>query len=424
MNDVVAVIMGGGQGTRLFPLTRDRAKPAVPVAGRIRLIDIPLSNCINSEIMRVKVLTQFNSASLNRHISQTYYFGLFTRGGVDVIAAEQTLSNRNWFQGTADAVRRSMHHAIDTHTRLVLILAGDHLYRMNYRGFINRHDETHADVTISVCPVSEKDASSFGLVHVDENGMVTRFAEKPTGEELEAMRVDPQRVVAGGRAPGAPFLASMGIYVFSPWVLEELLDAHPDANDFGKEIIPAALEKYRVSVHFFQGYWEDIGTIDAFYRANISLAKPGQFSLYDPDFPLYTRPRYLSPTRFNDSEVKESLVAEGSIVGKCVIKSSVVGIRSIIHNGVELDGTLVMGNDYYETETERAASLARGIPPLGIGERTVIRKAILDKNSRIGANVQIVNEKDVQNHDGSNYYIRDGVVIIPKDQILPDGTII
>jgi glucose-1-phosphate adenylyltransferase len=424
MNDVVAVIMGGGQGTRLFPLTRDRAKPAVPVAGRIRLIDIPLSNCINSDIMRVKVLTQFNSASLNRHISQTYYFGLFTRGGVDVIAAEQTMSNRNWFQGTADAVRRSLHHAIDSHTRLVLILAGDHLYRMNYKSFINRHDESHADVTVSVCPVSEQHASSFGLLHVDEQGMVTRFAEKPTGDDLEAMRVDPRKTVAGGRAPGAPFLASMGIYIFSPWVLDELLAANPDANDFGKEIIPAALAKYRVAVHFFQGYWEDIGTIDAFYRANISLAKPGQFSLYDPDFPLYTRPRYLSPTRFNEADVKESLIAEGSVIGKAVIHNSVIGIRSIVQNGVELDGALVMGNDYYETETERAASLARGIPPLGIGERTIIRRAILDKNCHIGANVQIVNEQGVQDYDGTNYYIRDGIVIVPKDEIIPDGTII
>ncbi len=424
MNDVVAVIMGGGQGTRLFPLTRDRAKPAVPVAGRIRLIDIPLSNCINSDILRVRVLTQFNSASLNRHISQTYYFGLFSRGGVDVIAAEQTMSNRNWFQGTADAVRRSLRHVLDARTRLVLILAGDHLYRMNYRNFINRHDESHADVTISVCPVSEQHASSFGLLHVDEQGMVTSFAEKPTGEALEAMRVDPTKAVAGGRAPGAPFLASMGIYIFSPWVLEELLAANPEANDFGKEIIPAALDKYRVAVHYFQGYWEDIGTIDSFYRANIALAKPGQFSLYDPDFPLYTRPRYLSPTRFNDSEVKESLIAEGSVIGKSIIHNSVVGIRSIVQNGCTLDGAMIMGNDFYETETERAASIARGIPPLGIGENTVIRKAILDKNSRIGSDVRIVNEKGLQDFDGNCYYIRDGVVIIPKDEMVPDGTVI
>jgi len=424
MNDVVAVIMGGGQGSRLFPLTRDRAKPAVPVAGRIRLIDIPLSNCINSDITRVHVLTQFNSASLNRHISQTYYFGLFNRGGVDVLAAEQTASNKNWFQGTADAVRRSLRHVLDNRTRLVLILAGDHLYRMNYKSFVNRHEESHADVTISACPVAIEHASSFGLLHTDDEGMVTRFAEKPEGEELEAMRVDPHKPVAGGRAPGAPFLASMGIYIFSPWVLEELLDANPDANDFGKEILPAALDRYRVAVHFFQGYWEDIGTIDSFYRANIALAKPGQFSLYDPDFPLYTRPRYLSPSRVVDSDVKESLIAEGSIIGRSVIHNSVVGIRSIIQPGVELQGALVMGNDYYETETERAASLARGTPPLGVGENTIIRNAILDKNSRVGANVQIVNEKGIKDHDGGNYFIRDGIVIVPKDEVIPDGTII
>ena len=424
MKDVVAVILGGGQGTRLFPLTRDRAKPAVPVAGRIRLIDIPLSNCINSDITRVYVLTQFNSASLNRHISRTYQFGLFSLGGVEVLAAEQTSAHGEWFQGTADAVRRNLHHVLDSRTRLTLILAGDHLYRMNYQSFINRHEESHSDLTISVCPVSEEHASSFGLLHADEDGMVTRFAEKPTGEELEAMRVDPHKPVAGGRAPGAPFLASMGIYVFSPWVLEELLDANPGANDFGKEIIPAALERYRVSVHFFQGYWEDIGTIQSFYRANLALAKPGQFSLYDPDFPLFTRPRYLSPTRLNDTQVKESLVAEGSIVGQASVNGSVLGIRSIVQNGVELDGTLVMGNDYYETETERAAAQARGIPPLGIGENTIIRRAILDKNARIGSDVQIVNETAIKDFDGPNYYIRDGIVIVPKEEIIPDGTII
>ena len=424
MKDVTAVIMGGGQGTRLFPLTRDRAKPAVPVAGRIRLIDIPLSNCINSGITRMHVLTQFNSASLNRHLSRTYHFGLLSTNLVEVIAAEQTMGNRNWFQGTADAVRRSLHHVRDGKTKHVLILAGDHLYRMNYQGFIRRHEESHADVTIAVCPVAEEHASSFGLLHADENGMVTRFAEKPEGEALAAMRVDPDKPVAGGVAPGAPYLASMGIYVFSPWVLEELLDAYPDANDFGKEIIPAALDRHRVAVHFFQGYWEDIGTIGAFYRANLALAHPGQFTLYDPEFPLYTRPRFLSPTRFNDTQVEGSLLTEGSVVGRARIKNSVIGIRSIIHDGVQLDGALVMGNDVYETETERAASLARGVPPLGIGEGTVIERAILDKNVRIGSGVRIENKAGVENADGEGYFVRDGIVIIPKDQIIPDGTVI
>lgn len=423
MDDVAAVIMGGGQGTRLFPLTRDRAKPAVPVAGRIRLIDIPLSNCINSGLQRMFVLTQFNSFSLNRHINRTYHFGLLTRGGVSVLAAEQTAENRNWFQGTADAVRRVMHHVVGRRTRLVLILAGDHLYRMNYEHFIRRHEESGADVTIAACPQAEEAASSFGLLHVDKQGLVTRFAEKPEGEELEAMRIDPDDAPRGITAE-APFLASMGIYVFSAPVLAELLAAHPEDHDFGKEIIPRALGKYRVAAHDFHGYWEDIGTIQAFYRANLALAEKGQFTLYDPDFPLYTRPRYLSPSRLNDTKVEESLVAEGSVIGQARIRGSVVGIRSMIHDGVELDGALVMGNDFYETETERAANLARGIPPLGIGPNTVVRRAIIDKNARIGADVQIVNERGRDEAVGTNYYIRDGIVIIPKDGVVPDGSVI
>ncbi len=425
MKDTVAIIMGGGQGSRLFPLTRDRAKPAVPVAGRARLIDIPLSNCINSGLMRIYVLTQFNSASLNGHITRTYNFGaLGAHGGVEVLAAEQTFGNRDWFQGTADAVRRSLHHVLDKRTRNVLILAGDHLYRMNYAAFLKRHVELRADITIAACPQMESEASSFGLLHVGDDGLVTRFAEKPTGGALEAMRVDPSAPVAGSGPPGAPFLASMGIYIFSPEVLVESLNAQPDAHDFGKEIIPAGLDTYRVGAHFFQGYWEDIGTISAFYRANIALTRAGQFALYDPEFPLYTRPRYLSATRLNHAQVTESLVAEGSIIGKATIKDSVIGIRSIINNGVELDGALVMGNDDYQTETERVADEQRGIPPLGIGENTVIRRAILDKDARIGRNVAIVNERGLDEEDGTFHYIRDGIVIIPKGATVPDDTVI
>lgn len=424
MKDVCAIILGGGQGARLFPLTRDRAKPAVPVAGRVRLIDIPLSNCINSGLTRMFVLTQFNSASLNRHIARTYNFGSLTADGVEVIAAEQTVENKNWFQGTADAVRRSLHHVLNRRTRLVLVLAGDHLYRMNYEKFVRRHDEAGADLTIAVCPVSEEHASSFGLLHVDDDGFVTRFAEKPTGPELEAMRVDPRHGEAGGQATDAPFLASMGIYVFSPHVLTELLSASPEKNDFGKDVIPDALSRYRVAVYAFHGYWEDIGTISSFYRANLALAQRRDFSLYDPDYPLYTRPRYLSPTRMGDAEVKDSLIAEGSIIGRARIHGSVVGIRSILADGVELDGALVMGCDDYETETDREASLARGIPPMGIGQNTIVRKAILDKDVRIGSNVRIVNERGLTEHDGSNYYVREGIVIIPKAAVVPDNTVI
>jgi glucose-1-phosphate adenylyltransferase len=424
MKDVAAIIMGGGQGSRLFPLTRDRAKPAVPVAGRVRLIDIPLSNCINSGITRMFVLTQFNSASLNRHINRTYNFGNLTNDGVEVIAAEQTSEQRGWFQGTADAVRRSLHHVLDRRTRLVLVLAGDHLYRMNYLPFLRRHEESRADVTIAVCPQAEEFASSFGLLHVDDLGYVTHFAEKPTGPALAAMRVDPEKPIINGQAPGAPYLASMGIYVFSPRILQDILLAFPQHNDFGREIIPEALQRYRVAVHFFQGYWEDIGTIAAFYRANLALAREGQYSLYDPDFPLYTRPRYLAPTRMQDAEIHESLVTEGSVIGRALIRGSVVGIRSRIGDGVELDGALIMGCDRYETETEREASLVRGVPPLGIGEGTIVRRAILDKDVRIGRNVQIVNEQGLRDHDGPNFFVRDGIVIIPKAGVVPDGSVI
>ena len=417
-----AYLLAAGYATRLWPLTRDRAKPAVPVAGRVRLIDVPLSNCINSGLMRMYVLTQFNSASLNRHLNTTYNFGSLLPAGVEVIAAELTLENRNWFQGTADAVRRSLRHVLSERTRLVLILAGDHLYRMDYRPFLRRHEESEADVTIAVCPVSEAHAPGFGLVHCDEAGFVTRFAEKPRDEALEAMRIDPQAPLAGGRPAGAPFLASMGIYVFEPELLESLLRDHPDHHDFGREIIPDALASHRVAVHLFRGYWEDIGTISAFFRANLALATEGEYSLYDPDYPLYTRPRYLSPSRLDAVEIERSLVAEGSLVGQARIRSSVIGIRSRIGNDVELDEVLVMGNEDYETDAERAEARARGLPPLGIGDGTVIRRAIVDKGARIGRDVRILNESGRTEHDGGHYYVRDGIVIVPRLAVIADGT--
>ncbi len=423
MKDVATIIMGGGQGARLFPLTRDRAKPAVPVAGRARLIDVPLSNCINSGLTRIAVLTQFNSASLNRHVSRTYNFGSLLPWGVEVLAAELTSENPNWFQGTADAVRRNMKHVIDSETRLVLILAGDHLYRMDYRPFLERHQSSGADITISVCPVSAEHASSFGLVHCDDEGIITRFAEKPTGDELEAMRVDPSAPLAGGAPIGAPYLASMGIYVFNPEVLVDLLNSNPGQHDFGKELIPEALHAHRVAVHTFKGYWEDIGTIGAFYRANLAIGFDG-YSLYDPDFPLYTRPRYLSPTTMNDARVDASLIAEGSRIGSARIHASVVGIRSLIGDGVVLDGALVMGNDSYETAAEATRHRMQRLPPMGIGDGTMVRRAILDKGVRIGRNVRIVNVDGVEERDASNYYIRNGIVIVPKLAVIPDDTVI
>ncbi len=423
MKDVVAVIMGGGQGARLFPLTRDRAKPAVPVAGRIRLIDIPLSNCINSGITQMYVLTQFNSESLNRHVTDTYQFGTLTDSRVQVLAAEQTTTSRDWFQGTADAVRRSLRHFLKARTRLVIVLAGDHLYRMNYAAFVKRHEESQADITIAACPQAEETASNFGLMHVTEEGVITRFAEKPSKEELGGMQIDPEQSI-GGQQANQPFLASMGIYVFSPEVLVDLLEQQDGDHDFGKQIIPKALDRYRCVAHFFHGYWEDIGTIQSFYDANLRLARSDQFSLYDPDYPLFTRPRYLSPTHISEGNISTSLIAEGSKIGPAEIRDSVVGIRSVIQAGCVLDGALVMGNDVYETETEQAAAHLRGLPPLGIGEGTVIRRAIIDKNTRIGAKVTIVNEKSVQEEDGEQHYIRDGIVIVPKNAVIPDGTVI
>lgn len=422
MGETATVIMGGGQGQRLFPLTRDRAKPAVPFAGRVRLIDIPLSNCINSNLTRVYVLTQFNSASLNRHINRTYNFGNLLPTGVEVLAAELTVENRDWFQGTADAVRRNLRHVLGRPADRVLILAGDHLYKMDYRPFLSRHESSGADITIAVCPVSDEFASSFGLLHCDDEGLVTRFAEKPTGADLEAMRVDPEAPLLGGERAGAPFLASMGIYVFKPQVLLELLEQNPEANDFGREILPTALGSRRLAAHLFRGYWEDIGTIQSFYRANLALATEGQYPLYDPDFPLYTRPRYLSPSLVHFARIESSLVAEGSVVGRASVKNSIIGIRSRIGHEVSLDGVLVMGNDRYETEQECKAAKERGAPAQGIGRDSVIERAIVDKNVRIGHGVRITNRQGHVNWDGNDLYVRDGIVIVPRNATIPDGT--
>jgi glucose-1-phosphate adenylyltransferase len=422
MGETATVIMGGGQGQRLFPLTRDRAKPAVPFAGRVRLIDIPLSNCINSNLTRIYVLTQFNSASLNRHINRTYNFGSLLQTGVEVLAAELTAEHKDWFQGTADAVRRNLRHVLDRHTDRVLILAGDHLYKMDYRPFLQRHEESGADITIAVCPVSDEFASSFGLLHCDDEGLVTRFAEKPQGEALEQMRVDPDAPLLGGERSGAPFLASMGIYVFKPEILLELLEHNPDANDFGREILPTALGSHRLAAHLFRGYWEDIGTIHSFYRANLALATEGQYPLYDPDFPLYTRPRYLSPTLIGLARIEDSLIAEGSVLGRASIKNSIIGIRSRIGNDSSLDGVLLMGNDRYETDQMRMAAEAKGLPAQGIGADTVIERAIVDKNARVGRGVRLTNRKGHVNWDGEDLYVRDGIVVVPRHAVVADGT--
>ena len=429
MKRVLAIILGGGAGTRLYPLTKLRAKPAVPLAAKYRLIDIPISNCINSEIQRIYVLTQFNSASLNRHITRTYGMAGFSQGFVEVLAAQQTLESPSWFEGTADAVRKYLWLFEEWDVDQYLILSGDHLYRMNYADFIQRHRETKADITLSVVPVDERRASDFGLMKIDNNGLVMSFSEKPKGDALKAMQVN--TTVLGlpvEKAKEFPYIASMGIYVFERQVLLDLLKAAPDQTDFGKEILPSSTKDYNVHAYLFKDYWEDIGTIEAFYNANLALTcQPGPpFSFYDERAPIYTRPRYLPPTKLLDCNVIESMVGEGCILRECTVKRSVIGIRSRIETGCLIDNALLMGSDYYESPSERLQTLESGKVPLGIGANTTIRRAIVDKNARIGRNVQIVNKDHVEesNREKLGFVIRSGIVVVIKNATIPDGTVI
>lgn len=431
MNKVLAIVLGGGAGTRLYPLTKQRAKPAVSLAGKYRLIDIPMSNCINSEINKIYVMTQFNSASLNRHISQTYHFSSFSDGFAEVLAAQQTPENPNWFQGTADAVRQYMWmFAEQRDVDEILILSGDHLYRMDYSVFIERHRSTNADITLSVLPIDAYRASSFGLMKIDESsGRVVDFSEKPQGEELERMKVDTTTLgLTPEEAQEKPFIASMGIYVFKKDVLLDLLKNSPDSTDFGKEIIPSSAKDYNVQAYLFNDYWEDIGTIEAFYEANLALTRQPQppFSFYDEKSPIYTRSRYLPPTKQLDCHVTESMIAEGCIIKNCKINRSVLGVRSRVESGCTLDNALVMGADYYQPFAERASGQGGGSIPIGIGENTKISRAIIDKNARIGRNVKIVNKDNVEesNQEEHGFYIRSGIVVVLKNAEIPDNTII
>ena len=425
--NVLALILGGGAGQRLYPLTKRRAKPAVPLGGKYRLIDIPVSNCINSEIHRIFILTQYNSASLNRHIARTYRFSRFTNGFVEILAAEITPERPDWFQGTADAVRQSLHHLDDYKGDTTLVLSGDHLYRMDYREFIARHEETHADVTISVTAAREEEASEFGLVKIDETGRVIEFSEKPKGDALELMRVDTTRLgLSPEQARRRPFLASMGIYVFRKEVLRRLLmEEMPESADFGKEIIPQALSRYNVQAHLFDGYWEDIGTIGAFYRANIEMTLPlPPFNVFDAEAPMYTRPRYLPGSKLLDCHIESSIITEGCIINGATIKDSIIGIRSRVEHSARLEGVLMMGADFYQALEELQADINRGFPRIGIGPNCVIRRAIIDKNARIGQGVQILNESGHEEANGEGFVIRDGIVIVAKNGIIPDGTVI
>ena len=411
MRKVLSVILGGGRGTRLAPLTSVRSKPAVPIGGKYRLIDIPISNCLNSNIRKIYILTQFNSESLHRHINQTYKFDNFTEGFLEVLAASQTIENMDWYQGTADAVRHNMNHFETYSFEQYLILAGDHLYRMNYADFVSHHRKKNADITISVKPASRKEAKEFGILKVNEEGRIVKFAEKPTDdkilEEMKSPTGDPEK----------PYWASMGIYVFNRETLRQTLIDIPK-DDFGGDIIPGAIENYNVQAFFFEGYWEDIGTIRSFYQANINFTemKP-DFRFVDVNFPIYTHARMLPGSRISNAKVNHSLINEGGLINAKVVKNSVLGIRSVIREGTKVYDSYIMGNDFFETDH-------KNMIPLGIGKNCVIKRAIVDKNVRIGDNVQIINKNNVSNADEETYCIRDGIVVVKKDVNIPDNTII
>jgi glucose-1-phosphate adenylyltransferase len=420
-SDIVAVIMGGGAGTRLFPLTKDRAKPAVPLGGKYRLVDIPISNCINADLRRIFVLTQFNSSSLHRHIQESYRFDQFSPGFVEIMAAQQTPESVAWYQGTADAVRQNLVHLANYPYRLALILSGDQLYRMNFRALIGRHVATGAEVTIATLPVRPESAGGFGIMQVAPDGRIVRFVEKPNDPEvLASLRVE-WAALGDTEEPVDPdcLLASMGIYLFERAVLKEALDG--DEADFGKHVIPRLLASRRVFAYLHQGYWEDIGTIRAFYEANLDLCEPlPRFNFYDATAPVFSHARYLPPSKIIKSQIERSVIADGCIINDALIEHSLIGVRSRIDAGAIIRDTLVMGHDFYETP-ERAH---QGAPPMGVGPETVIERTIVDKNARIGANVRITPDGKPLELDGRNFYVRDGIVVIPKNAVIPDGTII
>jgi len=413
-NEILGIIMGGGRGTRLYPLTRDRAKPAVPIAGKYRLIDIPISNCINSDIYNIAVLTQFNSVSLHRHITQTYNFDAFHRGYVQIWAAEQTLSSETWYQGTADAVRKQLFEIRSTRAKYALILAGDHLYQMDYGEMARYHWESGADITVAVQPVSAEDASRYGLLKRNENDcLISDFVEKPKDPKVLknfVSRDDPER----------PYIGSMGNYFFNIETLFEILENTTD-DDFGGEIIPKAIHSYKVCGFDFEGYWEDIGTIRSFFDVNLKLASPeSPFDFHDPKLRIYSRPRFLPGTKIDGATLENVMIADGCLVGKAEIQNAVVGLRSQIQDGAILRNTVLMGADYYDTPEEMEKS---GIP-LGIGKNSFIEGALIDKNARIGEGVIIKSFPNGIEIDGEDWVVREGIVVIPKRAVIPSGTVI
>lgn len=419
---VIAVILGGGQGKRLFPLTKMRSKPAVPIAGKYRLVDIPISNCINSDIKRIYVLTQFNSASLNRHIKNTYNFDVFSSGFVDILAAEQTPRSQNWYQGTADAVRQSLHHLENHRHNHVLILSGDQLYQMDYRLMLDRHEASGADLTIATIPVTAEDATGFGIMKTGKNGLIENFVEKPSGGELDEWKSETPPAY---QKEGREYLASMGIYIFRQNALHHLFEQHPDDTDFGKELIPAAIQSdFKVNSYLFDGYWTDIGTIKSFYNANLDLCNEmPEFNLFDNEDFIYTRARLLPASKLSGTTFDHSVLAEGCIVEASRIERSVIGIRSRIGKGSTLEHSIVMGNDFFQSREELEAATGTD-PSMGIGERCFISKAIIDKNCQIGNDVRIQGGDHHEDGDYGSYHVVDGIVIIPKGTVIEAHTTI
>ena len=419
-NSVMAIILGGGRGTRLFPLTDHRSKPAVPVGGKYRLVDIPISNCLNSGVKRIYVLTQFNSASLNRHIKNTYNFDVFSNGFVDILAAEQTAQNTDWFQGTADAVRQSIHHMENHSYEYVLILSGDQLYQMDYSEMLDLHIKQQADLTVATIPVIDRDATGFGIMKTNSDGLIDSFVEKPAIEELEKWKSE---VPEPYKSQGKNYLASMGIYIFNRETLIRLFDENPDATDFGKEIIPKTLnEGMRVCSFEFGKYWTDIGTIRSFFEANLSLADTvPEFNLYDNDAYIYTRARLLPASKIMGTTMENCLMAEGCIIEASRIVQSVIGIRSRIAKGTTIENSIIMGNDSFQSQ-EFIDAAAPTEPPMGIGQRCYISNCIIDMNVSIGNDVRIVGGEHLEDGDYPFHYVRDGIIIVKKGTVIPDGT--
>ena len=422
---VLSVIMGGGQGTRLFPLTKERAKPAVPLAGKYRLVDIPISNCINSGLRRIYLLTQFNSASLHRHISQSYKFDHFSGGFVEILAAEQTYADTSWYQGTADAVRKNMIHFMNHDWDYLLILSGDQLYRMDFRQIINLHARADADITISTIPVPRRDVPALGILQIDSEQRITRFVEKTSDPAVQDTLKLPTEWYPqlGIKGDGELFLASMGIYVFSRSVIQKLLDN--SLTDFGKHIIPKAIEEMRVFSSVFQGYWEDIGTIRSFFEANLDVTSElPRFNFFDMAAPIFSRPRFLPGSKINGAQIDHAVISDGCILTHAVIKHTIVGLRSIVSAGTILNRTILLGSDYYESYESIVENEKAGRPRIGIGTNCRIENTIVDKNARIGNNVVISPAGKPENVDHPNYYIRDGIVIVPKNGVIPHGMVI